>query len=395
MLSGKKVLVGVTGGIAAYKILDMVSRLKKKGCQVQVMMTEAATKFVGPTSFEALSERPVYTDLWVRAEEGITHIDLTKWADVFIIAPATANILAKAAMGIADDLLSTTIVAADCPMIFAPAMNSTMLNNPATQENIRLLRERGIQVLETGYGLLACRTTGDGRLPEPPVLVEAIENTFDEKDLEGKKVLVSAGPTREYFDPVRFLTNRSTGRMGFALAKRAARRGAQVVLVSGPVSLETPEGVERVDVETNQQMLEALEKEFQDADALIMSAAPCDFKPKDFRGEKIKKQSREDLQMEENIDILKTLGQEKTHQILIGFAAETSSLKEYAMKKLEEKNLDYIVANDVSQEGAGFGTQTNIATILSKDSAWEYPLMQKEELADHILDLLKEGKKED
>lgn len=390
-LSGKRILLGVSGGIAVYKIPELLSRLRKAGAETKVVMTEGAARFVTPLTFQTMSAHPVYTDLFAENEGMIAHIDLTRDADLFLIAPATANILAKMACGIADDLLSATALAAHCPVMVAPAMNVVMYHNIATQKNIETLRERGIQVLQPDAGWLACQEEGEGRMPEAISLFQSIESALTKKDLRGKRILVSAGPTRERLDPVRFLTNDSSGKQGVAIAKRAMMRGAEVTLVHGEMKVPVPQGVRAIAVESTEDMLLALEKEFPKADALFMAAAPADFRPVEQKTQKIKGlddgQIRT-LDMVDTPDILQHLAQKKTHQTVIGFATESEKVLTHAREKREKKKLDYIVANDVTKEGAAFDYDTNIVTILGEEMEEALPLLSKEEVADRLLDLL-------
>lgn len=389
-LAGKHIVLGVTGGIAAYKAVEVVSRLKKKGAHVHVIMTRGAQNFVTELTFREMSDEPVITDMWAKVTHyHVEHIALAKLADVVLVAPATANFLAKAACGMADDMLMTTLLATKAPIFVAPAMNTAMYENAMTQENLERLRAHGFHVVEPASGQLACGTSGAGRLPEPIELVAVLEQFFESKrDLVGRKVLVTAGGTHEPLDPVRYLGNRSTGKMGFAVAEAAAQRGADVVLVAGPVGLETPAGVRRVDVLTAQEMHDAVLAEYATADAVIKAAAVADYRPKERAGQKIKKKDGSLLlELVRNPDILKELGEKKQQQVLVGFAAETERVIEYAAGKLEKKNLDFIVANDVSRKDAGFSADTNCVTILGRDGTHtEHPLMSKRALADIILD---------
>ncbi|MCI6231956.1 MAG: bifunctional phosphopantothenoylcysteine decarboxylase/phosphopantothenate--cysteine ligase CoaBC [Selenomonas sp.] len=389
-LLGKHVVLGVTGGIAAYKAVEVVSRLRKKGAHVHVIMTRGAQNFVTELTFREMSDEPVITDMWAKVTHyHVEHIALAKLADVVLVAPATANFLAKAACGMADDMLMTTLLATKAPIFVAPAMNTAMYENAMTQENLERLRAHGFHVVEPASGQLACGTSGAGRLPEPIELVAVLEQFFESKrDLVGRKVLVTAGGTHEPLDPVRYLGNRSTGKMGFAVAEAAAQRGADVVLVAGPVGLETPAGVRRVDVLTAQEMHDAVLAEYATADAVIKAAAVADYRPKERAGQKIKKKDGSLLlELVRNPDILKELGEKKQQQVLVGFAAETERVIEYAAGKLEKKNLDFIVANDVSRKDAGFSADTNCVTILGRDGTHtEHPLMSKRALADIILD---------
>ena len=390
-LAGKHVVLGVTGGIAAYKAVEVVSRLRKKGAHVHVIMTRGAQNFVTELTFREMSDEPVITDMWAKVTHyHVEHIALAKLADAVLVAPATANFLAKAACGMADDMLTTTLLATKAPVFIAPAMNTAMYENAVTQENIERLRTRGVHIIAPASGQLACGTSGAGRLPEPVELVSVLERFFaaQKRDLAGRKIVVTAGGTHEPLDPVRFLGNRSTGKMGFAVAEAAAARGANVVLVTGPVNLATPAGVYRVDVLTAQEMHDAVLAQYADADAVIKAAAVADYRPKACAGQKIKKQDGSFLlELVRNPDILQELGEKKTHQILVGFAAETEHVLEYAAGKLQKKNLDFIVANDVSREDAGFSADTNRVTILAKDGTkTQPPLMSKRALADVILD---------
>ncbi len=392
-MQGKKIVVGVTGGIAAYKAVEVVSRLKKAGAEVHVMMTREATEFVTELTFREISGHPVAQDMWAKVQEyKVEHIALATLADLMLIVPATANVLAKAATGIADDLLTSTILATKAPLFFAPAMNTGMYENPATKANISVLKDRGIHIIEPASGYLACGVEGKGRLPEPAEIVqEVLDYFFETQSLQGKKILVTAGGTEEALDPVRFLGNRSTGRMGYAIAEAAVRRGAEVVLVSGPTSIPVPAGVRAIKVRSAREMEQAVLSEYDSVDAVIKSAAVADYRPKEISSQKIKKSDGElTLTLVRNPDILYELGQRKKHQVLVGFAAETNDLETYARKKLEKKNLDFIVANDVSAKDAGFGTDTNRVQIFYRDGREEsQPLMSKAKLAGLILDSLR------
>ena len=394
VLQGKKIVVGVTGGIAAYKAVDVVSKLRKAGAEVHVMMTREATEFVTELTFREISGQPVAQDMWAKVQQyNVEHIALANLADLMLIVPATANVLAKAAQGIADDLVTTTLLATKAPLFLASAMNTNMLEHPATQHNLTLLRERGAHIIEPATGHLACGIEGKGRLPEPAVIVEAVLDYFAEaKSLQGKKVLVTAGGTEEPLDPVRFLGNRSTGRMGYAIAEAAARRGAETILVTGPTGLDIPAGVRAIKVRSAREMEQAVLEEYDSTDVVIKAAAVADYRPKETSSQKIKKSDGElTLTLVRNPDILYELGQRKKHQILVGFAAETNDLEAYAKKKLEKKNLDFIVANDVSAKDAGFGTDTNRVQIFYRDGREEsQPLMSKTKLAGLILDRVKE-----
>lgn len=369
MLKGKKIVLGVTGGIAVYKAVDLVSRLRKQGAEVRVIMTEHAQKFVTPLTFKEISGNKVATSMWESNQEfNVEHIALANWADAFLVAPATANILAKMACGIADDLLSTTLLAAQAPIIVCPAMNTGMYENPITQDNIKKLADFGVTVMPPAVGVLACGTSGAGRLPEPQQIVEFVSAFFAKRegDLRGLKVLVTAAGTREPIDPVRFVGNRSSGKMGYAVAQMAAERGAEVLLISGPSALAVPANVKAIKVETTNEMLEACLEAYDKVDIVIKAAAVADYRPRDVADQKIKKKTDDALTvvMDKNPDILKTLGSKKTHQVLIGFAAETQNLLANASEKIIKKNLDMIVANDVTAAGAGFNTDTNIVKLL-------------------------------
>ena len=390
MLAGKKIVLGVTGGIAVYKVVDLVSRLRKQQAEVKVVMTQAATKFVSPLTFQEMSANPVVVSMWDEIHEySIEHIALAAWADLFVIAPATANIIGKMASGIADDMLSTTVMATVAPVLLCPAMNSNMYLNVVTQENIALLRTRGFEVMEPGCGVMACGTTGPGRLPEPTEIMQRINEHFARScDLCGKKVLVTAGGTREAIDPVRYIGNRSSGKMGYAVATAALARGAKVTLVS-TVTLPSPGGAEVINVESAEEMRQAVLARFEEADIVIKAAAVADFRPAVMAERKIKKGSDEvlTLVLQRNPDILQELGQRKSGQFLVGFAAETHDLEAYAKEKIAKKNLDMIVANDVTAAGAGFGTETNIVKFLYPDgSLTELKCMPKRAVADKLLD---------
>ena len=394
LLKGKKIVLGVTGGIAAYKAVEVVSRLRKAGAEVHVMMTREATEFVTELTFREISGNPVAQDMWAKVQQyNVEHIALANLADLMLIVPATANVIAKATVGIADDLMTTTILATKAPLFFAPAMNTGMYENPATQANLSVLKERGFRIIEPATGHLACGVEGKGRLPEPAAIVQEVFDFFAEaKALQGKRILVTAGGTEEALDPVRFLGNRSTGRMGYAIAEIAAKRGAEVVLISGPTSIAVPAGVLVVKVRSAREMEQAVLAEYDRVDAVIKTAAVADYRPKETAPQKIKKSDGElTLTLVRNPDILYELGQRKKHQVLVGFAAETNDLETYARKKLEKKNLDFIVANDVSAHDAGFGTDTNRVQIFYRDGREEsQPLMTKARLAGLILDRLKE-----
>ena len=394
ILKGKSVVVGVCGGIAAYKVVDVVSRLKKLGADVDVIMTANAQEFVMPLTFRSISHNPVVTDMFTEPEQwDIKHIELAQKADLFLIAPATANIIGKLASGIADDMLSTTVMATTAPVLIVPAMNFNMYANPVVQQNIQKLKELGYFFMEPGTGMMAEGSSGKGRLPEPPQIVEAVTAMLKPvRDLEGLRILVTAGPTREAIDPVRYMSNHSSGKMGFAVAEAAVARGAQVVLVAGPVSIEMPKGVDYIPVLSADEMYDAVMKHYISCDAVVMAAAVADYKVETPADLKIKKNADEwTLRLAKNIDILKELGKIKGDKILAGFCAETDHLLENADKKVKEKKLDFIVANDVTMEGAGFGTDTNIIKILRADgSLEELPLMSKLLAAHKILDVIVE-----
>lgn len=366
----KNVVIGVCGGIAVYKALDVVSKLKKHDINVHVIMTKSAQEFVTPLSFQSLSQNMVVKDMFEEPKAfEIQHISLAKKADLLVVVPATANIIGKVAGGIADDMLSTTIMATRAKVIFAPAMNTNMYTNPIVQENISRLKGLGYGFINPASGRLACGDVGDGKLADTEEIIEVILSQLHEpKDLKGKKVLVTAGPTRANLDPVRFISNKSTGKMGYAIATEARDRGAEVVLVSGPSNEKAPAGIKFVSVETNEEMLKAVLAEYETSDIVIKSAAVADYKPKAYSEKKIKKGPGDlFLELTRDNDILKTLGEIKKHQILVGFAAESNDVLENAHKKLESKNLDYIVANNITEKGAGFGTDTNRVTIIKRD----------------------------
>ncbi len=390
MLKGKTILIGVGGGISAYKIPNLVSMLKKDGADVNVIMTKNAVNFITPLTFETLCKDKCYTDTFDRDfSYEVEHISLAAKADIFVIAPATADLIAKAAHGIADDMLTTTFLACDRPKLIVPAMNTGMYENPVTQDNIALCRKYGYTVMEPATGPLACGGEGKGRMPEPEEIYEAIcqEIEFD-KDLSGKKVLVTAGPTEEAIDPVRFISNHSTGLMGFEIARAAARRGASVTLVHGPCSLTPPYGVNTVPVVSARDMFEAVKDEFPDSDIIIMAAAVADYRPVEAADEKIKKNDSDlTLRFERTDDILSWLGSHrKEGQYICGFSMETQNLIENSRKKLTGKNVDLIAANSLKTEGAGFGTDTNVLTLITKDEDIELPLMTKYEAAVRLLD---------
>ncbi len=395
MNKDKCVVLGVTGGIAVYKALDVVSALRKKNVDVRVIMTKGATEFVAPLTFQSISQNLVVTDMFAEPKAWeIQHISLAQRADVFLVAPATANIIGKVANGIADDMLSTTIMATKAKVIFAPAMNTNMYENPIVQENIVKLKSLGYEFIEPDSGRLACGDIGKGKLPKPEVIVERVlTELYDKKDLVGKKVVVTAGPTRADLDPVRFISNRSTGKMGYEIAIEARDRGAEVVLISGKTSLDKPNGIEVIDVTTNSEMLEAVLDNYEDADIVIKAAAVADYKAKEVSTQKIKKgEGNLVLELVRDTDILQTIGQKKKDQILVGFAAESQNVLENAKGKLERKNLDYIVANDITSKDTGFASSDNRVTIISKEGdIVSLDKMSKREVARNLFDIL--GKK--
>ncbi len=388
MLTGKCVVLGITGGIAAYKACEIVSRLKKLHANVRVVMTEHACRFVAPLSFETLSGNQVYVSQFEHNWE-IEHISLAKSADLMLIAPATANILGKLACGIADDLLSTTAMAMTAPILAAPAMNSAMWRSAATQANVQTLAARGVRFIGPASGLLACGDNDVGRMSEPVEIVEVVQRLLTRpKDLNGKKVLVTAGPTREMLDPVRFLSNRSTGKMGYAIAEAARDRGAEVTLVSGPVDLAPPTGVRTVSIQSTQDLYDEMTVRAREADAVVQAAAPADFTPETVSAVKIKKNGEDmTLRLKSTPDIAAALGREKrAGQVLVAFAAETNDLLANARRKLEKKNADMIVANDVTMPGAGFASATNCVTMITREGSESLPMMSKRDVADAIWD---------
>ena len=392
MLKDRRIVLGVTGGIAAYKACELVSGLKKRGAQVRVVLTENAAKFVPPLSFEALSGNPAHVDTFA-PRDGMEHIALAKWAELFVIAPATANCLAKLACGIGDDLLSTTALAMTCPLLIAPAMNANMYRHPATRANLATLRSRGAHVVGPDSGRLACGDDDIGRMSQPEAILEAIGAILDpRRDMEGLRVLVTAGPTVERIDPVRYITNRSTGKMGYAIAEAARDRGAEVALVSGPVALEKPAGVDVISIESSAQLCDAVLERGPWADVVIQAAAPADFRPVTVAEHKIKKTGAGmTLELENTTDIAAALGRDKRPgQTLVAFAAETHDLLENARGKLDRKNADLVAANDVSRRDAGFGTDTNAVTLITRKDVKALPLMTKREAADAILDAVME-----
>lgn len=392
MLEGRKVVLGVTGGIAAYKAAELTRALVKGGAHVRVIMTVNAKEFITPLTMQTLSGNPVCSGMFLPQENfEMTHISLSDFADILVIAPATANIIGKIASGIADDLLTTTVMAAKAPVLICPAMNVNMLTSAAVQENMAKLAVRGYHLLEPEYGELACKTEGAGRLPEITEIVEKIETILTAKDLTGEKLLITAGPTREPLDPVRFITNYSSGKMGYALAIQAKRRGAGVTLISGPTLLPVPRGVQFIGVSTACEMREAVMAHYQAATVIIKAAAVADYRPTERSEVKIKKREGAfSLSLEKNPDIIEELGTVKGNRLLIGFAMESNDLIENAREKMLKKNMDYVVANMITIEGAGFQSDTNIVTILGRDGGVEeLPRMDKLQVADKILDKIK------
>jgi phosphopantothenoylcysteine decarboxylase/phosphopantothenate--cysteine ligase len=393
ILNQKHILLGVTGGIAAYKSVELLRLLKKAGADVDVAMTEAALRFVGKTTFEVLSENPVITDLWEDSHGSVAHIDVATRCDAAVIAPATANCIAKLAHGLADDALTTTFLAVTAPVMICPAMNTHMYENIRVQRNLDVLEQDGIHILDPDTGSLACKTTGPGRLPDPRLIVDRMEHMLTPKDFAGKQVLVSAGPTLEPIDPVRYVSNHSSGKMGYAVAKAAEMRGASVTLVTGPVSLDPPVGVETICVQTCHDMADTMLSKMDCADIIIQVAAVADFRPDRQETLKIKKTSDQDrmtLTLVQNPDILRTMGERKRpDQFLVGFAAETHDLAANAVKKIKKKNLDMIAANLVGGKDAGFQADTNKVTLFFKDgSKTDIPLMDKQAVAHVLLDNL-------
>lgn len=390
MLQGKTVVLGVTGGIAAYKMPNLASALVKLGCNVQVLMTQNATQFITAVTFETLTGNKALVDTFDRNFSfQVEHIAVADQADLVMIAPATANVIAKLAHGLADDMLTTTVLACNCPKIVVPAMNTKMYENPVTQDNLNILRHYGWEVVEPASGYLACGAVGKGKLPEPEVLLQVIlHDLAHEKDMMGKKVLVTAGPTQEALDPVRYLTNHSSGKMGYAIAQAAARRGAQVTLVSGPVALKRLPYVETVDVVSAQEMFEAVTTRAAEQDIIIKAAAVADYRPTVVAEDKMKKSDDAlSIPLERTQDILGWLGQHRQPgQFLCGFSMETQNMVENSRKKLEKKRVDMIAANNLKVEGAGFGVDTNLLTLITKDELDELPMVTKEAAADLLLD---------
>ena len=393
MLKDKNILLGVTGGIAAYKIANLASMLKKQGANVKVIMTENACQFITPMTFETLTAQKVYTDTFDRNFEfKVDHIELGKWADVFLIAPATANVIGKLANGIADDMLTTTALAMRCPIVVSPAMNTTMFENKVVKHNIMKLRTYGMDIILPASGHLACGDSGAGKMPEPEMLLEYIKRAaYQKKDLVGKKVCVSAGPTREAIDPVRYISNNSTGKMGVEIAKMAAYRGAKVSLIMGPSNVFVPDFINRIDIKSAEDMYEEIMKISDSQDIIIKAAAVADYTPANYSDEKIKKKDGDlSIELSRTKDILKELGERKENnpkkQFICGFSMETENMEENSKNKLAKKNADMIVANNVKVEGAGFGTDTNVVTIFTKDNEIRLDKLSKLEVAEKIFD---------
>lgn len=388
ILKNKTVVLGVTGSIAAYKIANLASSLVKKGANVHVIMTKNATNFINPITFETLTGNKCLVDTFDRNFEfSVEHVSLAKQADIFMVAPASANVIGKIANGIADDMLTTTIMACKCHKVISPAMNTNMFENPIVQDNLEKLRNYGYEVIDPASGYLACGDTGAGKMPEPSVLESYImKNIAMEKDMAGKKVLITAGPTMEAIDPVRFISNHSTGKMGYALAKIAMERGAEVTLVTGKTYIEKPDFVKIIDVKSAKEMFDAVDKEFDSQDIVIMSAAVADYRPKTVADEKIKKNDGETaIELERTDDILGTMSRRKKNQFLCGFSMETEHMLENSKNKLKKKNLDMICANNLKVEGAGFGTDTNVVTLITENESRQLPIMSKEQVANEIL----------
>ena len=388
-LSGKTVLLGITGGIAAYKMANVASALRKTGAEVHCILTQNATQFITPLTFETLSNNRCIVDTFDRNfQYDVAHVSLAKKADVILIAPATANVIAKLAHGLADDMLTTTVLAARCPKLIAPAMNTAMLENPATQENLATLRRYGFTVIEPATGMLACKDVGSGKLPEPEVLCEEIYRVIArEKDLQGLHITVTAGPTQESLDPVRFLTNHSSGKMGYAIAREAMLRGADVTLISGPVALKAPLGVKLVHITTAQEMLERVQAALPQTDVLVMAAAVADYRPAVVADQKMKKGEGDmSIPLERTGDVLGWVAQNRHPGLFVcGFSMETEHMLENSQKKLSKKKLDMIVANNLKTQGAGFGVETNVVTLITQDWVEELPLLGKDEVAGKLL----------
>ncbi len=383
ILKNKKILLGITGGIAAYKSAELVRKLIKEGASVNVVMTEAATRFISPLTFETLSGNKVYTDIFTSP---LSHINLPGESDLYIIAPLTANTLARLANGLADDMVTACFLSFRGPVLVAPSMNWKMYEHPVTQENLRRLEKMGCMVLSTDTGELACGEYGKGRMAEVDVIIEEVRYSLSKKDLSGKKIVITAGPTREPIDPVRYISNRSSGRMGFSLARVAYRRGADVILITGPTALSPPYGVTTVEVETASEMFASVKKYIKDADLLVMAAAVADYSVKSPFNKKIEKKKLQELKLKPTVDILREISRLKKHPFIIGFAAETGPNIAKAKRKLKEKKMDMVVFNDVALKGAGFETRTNRIVIITGKDERGYPLMDKEDCAEVIFD---------
>ncbi len=398
LLKEKHIVLGVSGSIAAYKIASLASMLKKKQADVTVIMTQNATNFINPITFESLTGNKCLVDTFDRNfQHSVEHVALAKQADVMLVAPASANVIAKAAHGLADDMLTTTLLACQCPKIFAPAMNTRMYQNPVVQDNLKILEKYGMEVVTPASGYLACGDTGEGKMPEPEALYEAIVKALTPKDMAGRKVLVTAGPTQEKFDPVRYISNHSSGKMGYAIARAAMLRGAEVTLVSGKTALQPPAGVKTVPVVSAADMAQAVKAAAEKQDIIIKAAAVADYRPARTADEKMKKKDGElTIALERTEDILAYLGAHRREgQFICGFSMETEHMLENSRAKMEKKHIDMIVANNLRQEGAGFGTDTNVVTLLTKEETLELPILSKEEVADRLLTFIleKQGKK--
>lgn len=398
LLKDKHIILGVSGSIAAYKIASLASMLAKQRADVTVIMTQNATNFINPITFESLTGNKCLVDTFDRNfQHSVEHVALAKKTDVILVAPASANVIAKAAYGIADDMLTTTLLACQCPKIFAPAMNTRMYQNPVVQDNLKILGKYGMEVITPASGYLACGDTGEGKMPEPEALYEAIVKALTPKDLAGKRVLVTAGPTQEKLDPVRYISNHSTGKMGYAIARNAMLRGADVTLVSGKTAIQPPAGVKVVPVISAADMAQAVKSAADRQDVIIKAAAVADYRPAQTADEKMKKKDGElTIALERTEDILAYLGAHRREgQFICGFSMETEHMLENSRAKLEKKNIDMIVANNLRQEGAGFGTDTNVVTLLTKEETLELPILSKEEVADRLLTFIleKQGKK--
>lgn len=393
MLQEKHIVLGVTAGIAAYKIASLASMLKKQKADITVIMTPNAANFINPITFETLTGNKCLIDTFDRNfKHNVEHVSLAKQTDVVLVAPASADVIAKAAHGIADNMLTTTLLACECPKIFAPAMNTRMYNNPIVQDNMHILENYGMEVIKPATGYLACGDTGEGKMPEPEILMEYIIKALTPKNMKGIRLLVSAGPTMEKIDPVRYISNHSTGKMGYAIARAAMFRGAEVTLVSGKTDIAPPLGVHTIDVISAADMAEAVKEHADKQDIIIKAAAVADYRPKHTADEKMKKKDDElSIELERTEDILAYLGKNKKEgQFLCGFSMETEDMIENSRKKLEKKNLDLIVANNLKQSGAGFGVDTNIVTLLSQNEIVELPIMSKSEVANKLLDYIVE-----